>query len=446
MRTRTTAKMPWALALLTCSISLATSCTRVDLIEQTNRATCSPGTSYGCAGNGSMYTINCRGRFRCGALMPIIRCGYPAGAKRHSCFCNGTSPTSPTPIRSARSRVCSTQLSSDSLSSLPKPAQVIVHIHYPNTAGTLVRKVFGCAGWQCASSFYVQPLERSFDQCARAYCRSPADLQRVVRVQLLEHMRRGSTPHLFIENHCSPSIDVPLAIEDVLLGSQLLGVRLLSFIVLRHPVSLVESNFAHFRGDVQHLDPRYPGVTLPKYHYLRVAVETLLFSQLGLPLQEYSAFGGARTVGLQDDKYDGLGQNLTLSLLERNPKAFRTSGHAAALAEDLSRRLRSIESATQRGCDALVAAGLGRLQRLTHVFIMEDPRTVQEIARLSLLDARLTVPAALGGTGQQAVRTNSVHSSQYRPPFANTSQHVCSIALYEHVASLVRARSNFTLR
>lgn len=352
-------------------------------------------------------------------------------------------------MEKARSRVCSTNSTqpADSLSSLPKPAHVIVHIHYPNTAGTLVREAFGCAGWQCALSFYVQPLVRRFDQCARSYCRSPADLQRVVRVQLLEHMRRGSTPHLFIENHCSPSIDVPLAIEDVLMGSQLLGVRLLSFIVLRHPVSLVESNFAHFRGDVQLLDSRYPIATLPKYHYLRVTAETLLFSQLGLPLQKYSAIGGARTVGLEeDDKYGALGQNLTLSLLERNPKAFRTSGHAAAFAEDLSRRLRSIESATQRGCDALVAAGLGRLQRLTHVFIMEDPRTVQEIARLSLLDATLTVPAALGGTGQQAVRTNSVHSSQHRPPFASTSQHVCSIALYEHVASLLRARSNFTLR
>lgn len=133
-RGRAQPRMPFALALLMCSISPATSCTRVALIEQTSRATCSPGKSYGCEGNGSMYTIHCRGRFRCAASMPIIRCGYPPGRKRYSCFCNGTSPTATSPISAmekARSRVCSTNSTQPADKSFQSPEASPCHCPHP---------------------------------------------------------------------------------------------------------------------------------------------------------------------------------------------------------------------------------------------------------------------------------------------------------------------------
>ena len=64
------------------------SCNSVDLVEQTSRAKCIPGETFGCAKRGMMHVQNCRGTFRCDKG-PIISCGYPPGAREYWCPCNG---------------------------------------------------------------------------------------------------------------------------------------------------------------------------------------------------------------------------------------------------------------------------------------------------------------------------------------------------------------------
>jgi len=65
------------------------SCNSVDLVEQTSRAKCILGETFGCAKGGMMHVQNCRGTFRCDKG-PIISCGYPPGAREYWCPCNGT--------------------------------------------------------------------------------------------------------------------------------------------------------------------------------------------------------------------------------------------------------------------------------------------------------------------------------------------------------------------
>mmetsp|Transcript_45527 Transcript_45527/g.143227 ORF Transcript_45527/g.143227 Transcript_45527/m.143227 type:complete len:437 (+) Transcript_45527:442-1752(+) len=89
MAVRSVRMMRFALAVLA---GPARACTSVELVEQTSRATCTLGVSFGCEGPGVMYAHGCRGRFRCvhPARSPIIRCGYPPGAPHYRCLCNDT--------------------------------------------------------------------------------------------------------------------------------------------------------------------------------------------------------------------------------------------------------------------------------------------------------------------------------------------------------------------
>ena len=165
-------------------------------------------------------------------------------------------------------------------------ARLVVFVHWPKTAGTLMRRAFGCAGWQSALSAKPhEPRGRGFDQMERAYCRHPADLTRVAAMQLRHHARVGSTPHIFLENHCDPSVEVPLAISDVLTSLGLLSrVTFQSVAILRHPVHTVESIYAQFDGEIEQIDHRWRG-RLPKPLFFRAAAEYLLFTWLQLGVE-----------------------------------------------------------------------------------------------------------------------------------------------------------------
>ena len=63
----------------------------VRLVEQTSRARCIPGITFGChdGERQQFWTRNCRGIFRC-QNGHEVRCGYPAGAASYNCSCNST--------------------------------------------------------------------------------------------------------------------------------------------------------------------------------------------------------------------------------------------------------------------------------------------------------------------------------------------------------------------
>ena len=338
-------------------------------------------------------------------------------------------------------------------------ARLIVFVHWPKTAGTLVRRAFGCAGWQSALSAKPhEPRGRGFDQMERAYCRHPADLTRVAAMQLRHHARVGSTPHIFLENHCDPSVDVPLAISDVLTSLGLLSrVTFQSVAILRHPVHTVESIYAQFDGEIEQIDHRWRG-RLPKPLFFRAAAEYLLFTWLQLGVEtdgthrNWIRDGWSAAAACNDKRYAALCANVTRSLWRTDARIFASRDAAAEQAELVTQRVRSVDLLHTRPCEPLVAAGLGRLRRLSHVFLLEDARTLREIRRLSTLDATRAVPHQL-----VQPRARLMHAEQ-RPctmaqkiagggcAVATNLEHTCSLELYTQVATTIGARSNFTLR
>ena len=338
-------------------------------------------------------------------------------------------------------------------------ARLVVFVHWPKTAGTLMRRAFGCAGWQSALSAKPhEPRGRAVDQMERAYCRHPADLTRVAAMQLRHHARVGSTPHIFLENHCDPSVDVPLAISDVLTSLGLLSrVTFQSVAILRHPVHTVESIYAQFDGEIEQIDHRWRG-RLPKPLFFRAAAEYLLFTWLQLGVEtdgthcelDSRRLERRRRVQRQAIRRT-LRQRHALAVAHRFPDLRRRATRRRSRPSSVTQRVRSVDLLHTRPCEPLVAAGLGRLRRLSHVFLLEDARTLREIRRLSTLDPTRAVPHQL-----VQPRARLMHAEQ-RPStraqkiegggcaVATNLEHTCSLELYTQVATTIGARSNFTL-
>ena len=60
----------------------------VELVEQTSRAPCTLGRSFGCLDNSSIWVKNCRGSFKCSPDGEVFDCGYPPGQRRYRCHCD----------------------------------------------------------------------------------------------------------------------------------------------------------------------------------------------------------------------------------------------------------------------------------------------------------------------------------------------------------------------
>lgn len=63
----------------------------VELVEQTSRARCTLGRSFGCLDNGTIWVKNCRGIFRCSTTLDAFECGYPPGDALYHCSCDPVS-------------------------------------------------------------------------------------------------------------------------------------------------------------------------------------------------------------------------------------------------------------------------------------------------------------------------------------------------------------------
>ena len=197
---------------------------------------------------------------------------------------------------------------------------------------------------------------------------------------------------------------------------------------------------------------------MPKPLFFRAAAEYLLFTWLQLGVEtdgthrNWIRDGWSAAAACNDKRYAALCANVTRSLWRTDARIFASRDAAAEQAELVTQRVRSVDLLHTRPCEPLVAAGLGRLRRLSHVFLLEDARTLREIRRLSTLDATRAVPHQL-----VQPRARLMHAEQ-RPctmaqkiagggcAVATNLEHTCSLELYTQVATTIGARSNFTLR
>ena len=88
---RLTASLPLAALLTSASCVSATSkrpSCAVELVEQTSRARCTLGRSFGCLDNSTIWVRNCRGSFRCSTDLDAFDCGYPPGEALYHCSCD----------------------------------------------------------------------------------------------------------------------------------------------------------------------------------------------------------------------------------------------------------------------------------------------------------------------------------------------------------------------
>jgi len=62
-----------------------------NLVAQHSQARCRPTVNFGCTvagdGSGAVWTVGCRGMFRCGGEEAHVPCGYPPGRESYSCAC-----------------------------------------------------------------------------------------------------------------------------------------------------------------------------------------------------------------------------------------------------------------------------------------------------------------------------------------------------------------------
>mmetsp|Transcript_39264 Transcript_39264/g.127053 ORF Transcript_39264/g.127053 Transcript_39264/m.127053 type:complete len:684 (+) Transcript_39264:110-2161(+) len=116
-------------------------CIGVSLLEQSSKAPCILGRSFGChAADGSrqptFWVRGCRGKFKCAGSHSPVPCGYPPGEESYRCWCNLDCVVQPSPARQADEGYCSFF---PTLTRLNNPAPRAVSIGEPNLRRALRR-------------------------------------------------------------------------------------------------------------------------------------------------------------------------------------------------------------------------------------------------------------------------------------------------------------------
>ena len=144
--------------------------------------------------------------------------------------------------------------------------------------GRLMRRAFGCAGWQRRSppNRTSRAGEASTRWSARTAAIRPTS-RAWWRAQLRHHARRQHAAHFPRE----PLRPVGRRAARNLRRAHVVGllsrVTFQSVAILGHPVHTVESIYAQFDGEIEQIDHRWRG-RLPKPLFFRAAAEYLLFT------------------------------------------------------------------------------------------------------------------------------------------------------------------------
>ena len=333
----------------------------------------------------------------------------------------------------------------------PSGPMIAAFHHMPKSAGTSVRMSFAWHNWLCDGEERRRNTD-GISPCTRAWCKTPNVLMNRTLYKLLgrtaswrrsntsaavDNRRANGEPHVFLENHCNTATMLTgelIAPTLSRLGKFGVNVSVVSFTILREPIALADSNWNYWhRRD-----------KLPADLFNEMASEMLLFRNpfhapfLNLPLLPASA-------SCASSEWSGFCTQLVmwrLDVASRKANATNvTVREAHGFAYDIvthAARVRATVSAL--GCEKLVSIALARLAKLTHVFVLEDNRTIRAIERFAqFLPRKRPMPWAY----LHHLRS----SSRFRVALPSTTPrfHVCSRLLYQRVRDHLLAHDTFTL-
>lgn len=345
----------------------------------------------------------------------------------------------------------------DSFRRPPGPVIVAFH-HMPKCAGTSVRMSFAGHNWLCDGEERRSNGD-SISPCTRAWCRTPnvlinrtlyklfgrtASWRRSHTTAAIDNRLAQGEPHAFLENHCNTETMLTselMAPTLSRLGEHGKNVSVVSFTIVREPISLAESNWNYWHRRDQ----------LPAHLFNEMASEMLLFSNpfhaafLNLPLLQASA-------SCASSEWSAYCIQLAawrLAFTNKRSNGKDSSTHTANMtfgeAEEFARRIVTHAARVRRtvafyGCEVLVSMALARLAKLTHVFVLEDNRTMRAIERFAqILPGKKPLPWA------------HLHHLRSSPRFhvalppGTPRFHTCSLLLYKRIYTRILADSNFTL-
>ena len=128
------------------------------------------------------------------------------------------------------------------------------------------------------------------------------------------------------------------------------------------------------------------------------------------------------------------------------------SSGAAAVAERIVSHASDVRAhVVQHGCGALVDQAWKRLARLTHVFLLEDARTMAKIEHLATINSSAKLLRRFDRRSGAPLRTNRAGNGWHSQSSADAdallrSSQACSIVLYERVARWILHSDRFSLQ
>mmetsp|Transcript_39265 Transcript_39265/g.127058 ORF Transcript_39265/g.127058 Transcript_39265/m.127058 type:complete len:234 (+) Transcript_39265:110-811(+) len=163
-------------------------CIGVSLLEQSSKAPCILGRSFGChAADGSrqptFWVRGCRGKFKCAGSHSPVPCGYPPGEESYRCWCNLDCVVQPSPARQADEGYCSFF---PTLTRLNNPAPRAVSIGEPNLRRALRRADEGDCIHDSFGLFRIRPCSASAEIEAAADFAPPRPYSAVPAQRLQE--------------------------------------------------------------------------------------------------------------------------------------------------------------------------------------------------------------------------------------------------------------------